>query len=177
MWSGPKPHCTQRGMVSRVLPCNSRSPNPRDRTPVIKYHHSMKKLPMIGSSVAILAACCLPLWWHIHISRFDTTFLQNLAGTWSSNLDNMRFTNAVSHGGGFICQLIFIHHARTNSYQEIGSWVVTDGKLIETVISDTNPTALTPRSRVGRIIHADAREFTVNWHGSPDFWVWQKITP
>ena len=84
-------------------------------------------------------------------------------------------TNVVMPDGSFTGQLIFIHPGRTNAYQETGTWLNQDGKMIETVKSDTNPTAPTPRSHVGRIIRADEREFAVRWQGSPDEWVWQKV--
>jgi hypothetical protein len=135
----------------------------------------MKKLTIIGLLVVIVVACLLLHWQHIKISRFDSEFRQTLAGTWSSELDNMRFTNVVMPDGSFTNHLIFIHPGRTNTYQETGTWLIKDGKMIETVKSDTNPTALAPRTITGRIIRADAREFAVRWGISPDVYVWQRI--
>jgi hypothetical protein len=135
----------------------------------------MKKLTIIGLLVVIVVACILLHWQHIKISRFDRDFRQSLAGTWSSELDIMRLTNVVMPDGSFTRQLIFIHPERTNTYQQTGTWLVKGGKMIETIISDTNPTARTPGSHVGRIIRADAHEFVVHWQGSPDEWVWQKV--
>ena len=134
----------------------------------------MKKLTIIGLSIIIVATCMALLWRHASLSRFDRDFQQSLVGTWSSKLDNMRLTNFVLTDGSFTCQLIFIHPERTNTYRETGIWLVKDGNLIETVKSDTNPTAQTPRNITGRIIRADAREFTVRWGISPDEWTWQK---
>jgi hypothetical protein len=135
----------------------------------------MKKLTIIGLLVVIVVACLLLHWQHVKTSEFDRDFRQSLSGTWSSELDNMRLTNIVMPDGSFASHLIFIHPGRTNTYQETGSWLVKDGKMIETVKSDTNPTALAPRTITGRIIRADAREFAVRWGISPDVWVWQKI--
>ena len=135
----------------------------------------MKKLTIIGLLVVIVVACLLLHWQRVKISRFDSDFRQGLAGTWSSELDNMRLTNVIMPDGSFTIQAIFRHSTRTNTYQETGTWLVKDGKMIETVKSDTNPTARTPRSITGRIIRADAREFAVRWGISPDVWVWQKV--
>jgi hypothetical protein len=135
----------------------------------------MKKLTIIGLLVVIVVACLLLHWQHVKISRFDSDFRQNLVGTWSSELDNMQLTNAIMPDGSFTNHLIFIHPGRTNTYQETGTWLVKDGKIIETVKSDTNPTARTPRSIIGRIIRSDAREFAVRWGISPDVYVWQRI--
>jgi hypothetical protein len=135
----------------------------------------MKKLTIIGLLVVIVVACLLLHWQHVKISRFDSDFRLSLVGTWSSELDNMRLTNVVMPDGSFTNHLIFIHPERTNIYQETGTWLVKDGKMIETVKSDTNPTARTPRSIIGRIIRSDAREFAVRWGISPDVYVWQKI--
>jgi hypothetical protein len=135
----------------------------------------MKKHTIIGLLVVIVVACLLLHWQHVKISRFDSDFRHSLAGTWSSELDNMRLTNVVMPDGSFTIQAIFRHSTRTNTYQMTGTWLVKDGSMIETVKSDTNPTARTPRTITGRIIRADAREFAVRWGISPDVWVWQKV--
>jgi hypothetical protein len=137
----------------------------------------MKKLAIIGLLVVIVVACMLLHWQHVKTSEFDRGFRQSLAGTWSSELDHMRLTNVVMPDGSFTNHLIFIHPGRTNTYLETGTWLVKDGKMIETVKSDTNPTAPTPRTITGRIVRADAREFAVRWGISPDTWVWQKVIP
>jgi len=130
---------------------------------------------IVGLAVVIVVACLLLHWQHVKISRFDSDFRQNLAGTWSSELDIMRLTNVVMPDGSFTSQLIFIHPDRTNTYQQTGIWLVKDGHLIETVKSDTNPTAVTPWTNVGRISRADASEFTVRWRNSRDEWAWHKV--
>jgi len=135
----------------------------------------MKKLTIIGLPVAIVVACMLLHWQHVKISRFDRDFNQRLAGTWSTEVEIMCKTNVVMPDGNFTSQLIFIHPDRTNTYQQTGIWLVKDGHLIETVKSDTNPTAVTPWTRVGRIIRVDALEFAVRWQGSTDEWVWHKV--
>lgn len=135
----------------------------------------MKKLTTIGVAVVLVVACLLLFWRHVRISGFDRDFRRNLAGTWSAKLDNMRLTNIVMSGGSFTSHLIFIHPGRTNTYQETGTWLVEDGKMIETVNSDTNPSSVSPRAHAGRIIRSNTSEFTVQWQGSPDTWVWQKV--
>lgn len=138
----------------------------------------MKTLAIIGLTVAILVACVLLHRQHAKTVEFDQGFRQNLAGTWSTALDNMRLTNAVAPDGMFTCQLAFIHTDRINRYQQTGTWLVQGGRLIETIKSDSNPTAaVTPHSHSGKILHAGTNEFVVNWQGSPDVWVWQRITP
>jgi hypothetical protein len=138
----------------------------------------MKKLTIIGLSVAMLVVVCALMYrWHIKTAEFDQDFHQNLAGTWSAALDNMRLTNIVMPDGSFNEQSAFIHTDRINRYQRTGTWLVQGGRLIETVKSDSNPTAVVmPRSHSGKIIHSDTNEFVVNWQGSPDVWVWQRIT-
>src|SRR5476651_2414349 len=123
----------------------------------------MKKLTIVGLLIFIVFVSLLLHWQHVRTAKFDSDFQQNLAGTWSSELDIMRLTNIVMPDGSFTNHLIFIHPERTNTYQETGTWLVKDGKMIETVKSDTNPSARTPRSIIGRIIRSDAREFTVRW--------------
>lgn len=135
----------------------------------------MKKLGIIGLIVVIAVTCLLLHWQHAKIAKMDSDIGQNIAGTWSSQLDVMTLTNVVMADGSFTSKLIFVHPQQTNTYQESGSWVVKDGKMIETVTRDTNPTALTPRTRVGRILGADASGFTVQWQGSPDEWIWHKV--
>lgn len=115
-------------------------------------------------------------WRHVKTAEFDRNFRQSLTGTWFSELDNMHFTNVVLPDGNFTNHLVFIHPGRTNTYEETGTWLVRDGKMIETVKSDTNPSARAPRTITGRIIRADAGEFAVRWGISPDTWVWRKIT-
>ena len=135
----------------------------------------MKKLTMIGLLVVMVVAGLWLHWQRVKTSKFASDFRQALAGTWSSELDNMRLTNVVLPDGSFNMQLIFIHPGRTNTYQETGTWLVKDGKIIETVTSDTNPTAQAPRTITGRIMRADARGFAVRWGISPDVWVWKKF--
>jgi len=132
----------------------------------------MKKLVTIG--LLVVVAFLFLHWQHVKISRFDSDFRQCLAGTWATELDNMRFTNVVMPDGSFTNLLIFIHPKRTNTYQETGTWLVKDGSIIETVKSDTNPTAPKPRTITGRIIRANATEFAVRWGISPDVYVWHK---
>jgi hypothetical protein len=135
----------------------------------------MKKLTIIGLLIIIVVAGVFLHWQHVKTSEFDRSFSQSLEGTWSAKLENMCFTNVVSLNGSFSNQLIFIHPGRTNTYQETGIWIVKNGKMIETVNSDTNPSARTPRTISGRIIHTNASEFAIRWGISPDTWVWKKV--
>ena len=135
----------------------------------------MKWRTITGLSVIIVAVGMLLHWRQARISEFDMKFRRDLAGTWSAELDNMRLTNVVMPDGSFTCQLKFRHPERTNTYQETGTWQIKGGHLIETVKSDTNPTAVSPRSHAGRILRTRAGEFVVQWQGSPDEWVWQKL--
>jgi hypothetical protein len=135
----------------------------------------MKKLIIIGLPVVIVTACLLLYWQRVKISKFDSDFRQSLVGTWSSELDIMRLTIVVMPDGSFTNHLIFIHPESTNTYQETGTWLVKNEKIIETVKSDTNPSAQTPRIITGRIMRADASEFAVRWGISPDVYVWHKV--
>ena len=136
----------------------------------------MKKLTIIGLLVAVVAVCLLLHWQHVKsVARFDSDFRQQLAGVWLRQEADMRCTNTVAADGSFVELSWFSHPDRTNTYQRTGTWLVKDGKIIETVKSDTNPTARTPRTITGRIIRADAREFAVRWGISPDVYVWQRI--
>lgn len=139
----------------------------------------MKKPAIIALAVVVLVVVCGWLHWRfVQISEFDTRFGHNLTGTWSSTLDNMRLTNTVMADGSFTEQLAFIHTDRINRYQRTGTWLVQGGHLVETVKSDSNPTAVvTSHSHSGKILHSDTNEFAVNWQGSPDVWVWQRVVP
>jgi hypothetical protein len=139
--------------------------------------NTSRKLTIMGLVIAIVVACLFLHWRHVKISQFDTSFRQTLAGTWSAELDNIRQTNTVMPDGSFTDHLVFIHPGHTNTYQMTGTWLVKDGGMIETVNSDTNPTARTPRTIDGRILRANAGEFAVRWGISPDVWVWKKVIP
>jgi hypothetical protein len=136
----------------------------------------VKKLTIIGLSVAIFVACMLLLWQHVKISR-DRDFRQSLAGVWSWELENMRCTNIVAPDGSFVSQLMFSHPDRTNTYQMAGTWHIKDGSLIETVTSDSNKRARVPRTHSGQIVRMDASEFVVAWQGSTNKSVWQRVSP
>ncbi len=103
------------------------------------------------------------------------TNTQMLAGTWSSEFGIMRCTYVVMPDGSFTNHLMFIRREHTNTYQQTGTWLVKDGNFIETVKSDTNPTARTPRTNIGRVSRADASEFAVRWQNSTNEWVWQRV--
>jgi len=89
----------------------------------------------------------------------------------------MRCMNVVAADGSFTCQSTFSHPDRTNTWQQIGTWLVKDGHLVETVKSDTNPIAVTPRTRIGRIIRVNTNEFVVAWESSTNKSIWQRVSP
>jgi hypothetical protein len=134
----------------------------------------MKKLTIIGLLVVIVVACLLLHWQHVKVARFDSDFRQHLAGVWLRQEANMRCTNTVAADGSFVELSWFSHPDRTNTYQRTGTWLVSDGHLIETIKSSTNPTEVTPHTGTGRIIHPDAREFVVRWQNSVET-IWQRV--
>lgn len=137
----------------------------------------MKKFAIIGLSVVIVVVFVLLLWQHVKISRFDRDFRQSLAGHWSRELKNYRCTNIVAPDGSFTEQSMFIHPDGTNTYQLAGTWHIKDGDLIETITSDSNPSALVPLSHSGQIIRINTDEFIVAWKGSTNKQVWQRASP
>jgi hypothetical protein len=136
--------------------------------------HAMKKLTIIGLLVVIVVACLLLHWQHVKVARFDSDFRQHLAGVWLRQEANMRCTNTVAVDGSFVELSWFSHPDRTNTYQRIGTWLVSNGHLIETIKSSTNPTEVTPHTGAARIIHSDAGEFVVRWQNSVET-VWQRV--
>jgi hypothetical protein len=147
----------------------------------------MKKPAIIGLLIVIFIACLLLHWQQVKTAEFDRDFRQNLTGTWLRELDDlppgpgmplsMRCTNMVAPDGSFLCRAWFRHADRTNTYQQTGTWMVKNGRLIQTVKSSTNPTEVTPWTRAGRIMQADARSFIVRWQNSTNESVWQKVSP
>ena len=133
----------------------------------------MKKLTIIGLLVVVVAVCLLLYWQHVKsVARFDSDFRQQLAGVWLRQETDMRCTNTVAADGSFVELSWFRHTDRTNTYQRTGTWLVKDGHLVETIKSSTNPTEVTPHSDTGRIVRADAGEFTVRWRLDE---TWQRI--
>lgn len=133
----------------------------------------MKKLTIIGLLVFVVAVCLLLHWQHVKsVARFDSDFRQQLAGVWLRQETDMRCTNTVAADGSFVELSWFRHTDRTNTYQRTGTWLVKDGHLVETIKSSTNPTEVTPHSDTGRIVRADAGEFTVRWKLDE---TWQRI--
>ena len=131
---------------------------------------------MVGLSVVIIVGCVSLLWQHAMKSR-DNDFRQKLAGTWLRELANMRCTNIVAPDGSFTCLSWFSHPDRTNTYQDTGTWHIKDGRLIETVSSDSNKAAVVPRSHSGQIVFANTNEFVVSWPADNSKSVWQRINP
>jgi hypothetical protein len=143
----------------------------------------MKKITIIGLLAAIIIACVLLLRYHAKISKArDEAFRERLAGVWLREEHNlphgvgmpqsMRCTNTVAADGSFVELSWFSHPDRTNTYQRTGTWLVKNGHLIQTVKSSTNPTEVTPWTDAGRIVRADAREFTVRWKSDE---TWQRV--
>ncbi len=88
----------------------------------------------------------------------------------------MRCTNTVAADGSFVELSWFSHPDRTNTYRATGTWLVKDGRLIETVGSSSNSAEVTPHTGTARIIRSDAGEFVLRWPNSVEQ-VWQKIIP
>ena len=138
--------------------------------------NTSKKLAIIGLLSVVVLACALLHWRRVKLAEFDRGFRQNLAGTWLWELDNlppgahmplsMRCTNIVAPDGTFIDLSWFRHSDCTNTYRRTGTWLVKNEHLIETIKTSTNPDEVTPHTGAGWIIHADAREFTVQWQNS-----------
>jgi uncharacterized membrane protein (Fun14 family) len=143
----------------------------------VRHHYTlMKKLAIIGLLVVVVVACLLLYWQHVTVARFDSDFHQQLAGVWLRQEADMRCTNSVTADGSFVELSWFSHTDRTNTYQRTGTWLVKDGRLIETVSSSSNSAEVTPHTGAARIIRSDAGEFVLRWPNSVEQ-VWQKITP
>lgn len=134
----------------------------------------MKRLATIGLLAATIIACVLLLRYHAAISQArDEAFRERLAGIWLRDEDDlprgvgtplsMRCTNTVAADGSFVELLWLSHPDRTNTYRRTGIWLVKNGHLIQTIKNSTNPTEVTPWTDTGRIVRADAGEFTVRW--------------
>jgi hypothetical protein len=139
-----------------------------------KDEHALKKIAIIGLFVVIVLTCLLLYWQRVKIARFDDDFRQHLAGVWVRQEVNMRCTNTVAADGSFVELSWFSHPDRTNTYQRTGTWLVKNGRLIETIKSSTNPAEVTPHTGTGKIIHPDADEFVVRWQNSAET-VWEKV--
>ena len=86
---------------------------------------------------------------------------------------SMRCTNTVTADGSFVELSWFRHPDRTNTYQRIGTWLVKNGHLVQTVKSSTNPTEVTPWTDAARIVRADASGFTLRWPKADE--IWQRV--
>ena len=147
----------------------------------------MKKIAIIGFLAAIIIASVLLLRYHDKITtERDEAFRERLAGIWLRQEDNLpvrvgfaqsiTWTNTVAADGSFVELSWFRHPDRTNTYRRTGTWLVSNGDLIEMVKSSTNPSEVTPHSETGRIVSADAFGFTVRWQRSTNEMIWQRAT-
>lgn len=145
----------------------------------------MKKIAIAGLLAASIIACVLVLRYHARISKDrDEAFRELLAGVWLRAEDypphgagmpqSMRCTNTVAADGSFVELSWFSHPHRTNTYRRTGTWLVKNGRLIQTIKSSTNPTEITPSTNAARIVRADARGFTVRWQNSQET-LWQRV--
>jgi hypothetical protein len=143
----------------------------------------VKKIAIIGLLAALVVACVLLRWHLARISNErDEVFRERLAGVWLREEDNlpqgvgmplsMRCTNTVAADGSFVELSWLSHPDRTNTYKRTGTWLVKNGHLIQTIKTSTNPTEVTPWTDTGRIVRADAGEFTVRWKSDE---TWQRI--
>ena len=134
----------------------------------------MKKFTIIGLLTVIITACVLLFQHHVKMTKArDEAFRERLTGVWLredhklphgvGNPLIMRLTNTVAADGRFVELSWFSHPNRTNTYLRTGTWIVKNGRLIQTLKSSTNPTEVTPWSGVGKIIRLDSGEFTVRW--------------
>ncbi|HTB85548.1 MAG TPA: hypothetical protein VK742_18010 [Candidatus Sulfotelmatobacter sp.] len=127
--------------------------------------------------VVILVTCLLLHWQHVQVAGFDRDFRQHLAGVWLRQEAGMRCTNTVAAEGSFVELSSFTHPDRTNRYQRnqrTGTWLVSDGNLIETVKTSSNPTEVTPHTGTERIIYSDTNKFVGRWPNSVET-TWQRI--
>ena len=122
----------------------------------------MKKLTIIGLSVLAVVGCILLFWQHAKTSR-DRNISQKLAGAWSWEFANIRVTTDFATDGSLTSQEqdVFNYSKSTNTYQTAGTWYIKDGKVIETVTSDSNKKARVPRTSSGQIVSIDAHEYVV----------------
>lgn len=145
----------------------------------------MTKIAITGLFAAILVVCVVLLRHHARISNErDEAFRETLAGVWFREENNlprgvgmplsMRCTNTVAADGSFVELSWFSHPDRTNTYRRTGTWLVKDGKLIQTIRTSTNRSEVTPWAGAGRIIRANAVEFTVRWKSDE---TWKRIQP
>jgi hypothetical protein len=134
----------------------------------------MKKITIIGLLIVLVVIGILLHWRNVTIAKFDKDFRQHLAGVWLRQEANMRCTNTVAADGSFVELSWFSHPDRTNTYQRTGTWLVKDGRLIETIKSSTNPAEVTPHIGSARIIHSNAGKFVMRWQNSVET-MWQKI--
>ncbi|HEY2330093.1 MAG TPA: hypothetical protein VGI63_09815 [Verrucomicrobiae bacterium] len=134
----------------------------------------MKKITIAGLLIVLIVVGILLHWRNVTIPKFDRDFRQHLAGAWLRQETNMRCTNTVAADGSFVELSWFSHSDRTNTYRHTGTWIVKNGHLIETVKTSTNPSEVTPHTGTARILHANARGFTLRWQNSNES-AWQKI--
>jgi len=120
----------------------------------------MKKLTIIGLLVVTVVACILLLWHHAKISR-DRGISQKLAGAWSWEYANIRETYNFAPDGSFTAQETYSYSKSTNTYQMAGTWHIKDGRVIQTITSDSNKKARVPRTNSGQIVSIDTQEYVV----------------
>jgi hypothetical protein len=89
----------------------------------------------------------------------------------------MHATNSLQPDGFFTDQMTMTYANSTNTTYKSGTWHIKDGRLFETVTSDSMPKARWSQSHLGRIVRLDAREFVVVWQESTNEFVWQRVNP
>jgi len=124
--------------------------------------------------VVIVVVWLLLHWQHVKVARFDSDFRQRLAGMWLRQETNLQCTRTVAADGSFVELSWLSHPDRTNTYQRMGTWIATNGLLIETIKSSTNPTERTPHTGSARIIYSDPGGFVVRWQNSVET-TWQRV--
>lgn len=121
----------------------------------------MKKIVIIGLLVNTAVVLCLLLWDHHQIAR-DHTFSRKLVGVWSWKYANILETYQFAADGTLTTQETFTSSKSTNTYQETGTWHITDGRLTDTITSDTHKRARLPRSSTSHIVQLDATQLILS---------------
>ena len=125
----------------------------------VRPHYTfMKKLAIIGLSVAIVVACILLFWQHAKISK-DRDFSQKLAGAWSWEWANIRETCDFAADGSFSYGL----GKKSPPVAVQGTWLVKAGVLVMTFTNSygagNQGASVTGDVKRLKIIHLDAHRF------------------
>jgi uncharacterized protein YxeA len=121
----------------------------------------MKKIVIIGLAVIVAVVLSLLFWQHHKVAR-EQDFSRKLAGVWSWKYANILETYNFAADGSLTTQDTFTYSKSTNTYQESGTWHIKDGRLTDTITSDTHKRARVPRSSTSQIVRLDANRLIVS---------------